>query len=122
MKHLIVFLSLFLLGAAPPEKINSMPVEDKPLMFGVSLPVAIDAKIHVESLFPATDKKVAILTKEQFRKAAKTIVYHEYKITKIVVEGMEIKEIHFRLPKPSEYKDGETPNPRDIVRASTTKP
>jgi hypothetical protein len=119
-----LFLCLCLLASAPPEQIKSMPteVDDKPLMFGISLPVAQDAKIHVESLFPVGKEKVKILSKAEFRSSVKAILYHEYKITKIVVDGMEIKEIHFRLPKPSEYKQEAAPDSRDIVRANATKP
>jgi hypothetical protein len=105
------------LSACPPP-----PPPDKPLVFGVELAVHKDCKIHLEMMFPEVGQKFKTLTKEQFRKHAKTIMYHEYKLVKIVVDGMEIKEMFFRLPRPSEYKLEESAPKRDIVRVSTTKP
>lgn len=123
MQYLIA--AILLIAVAPPcarcDEKAPKAEESKPLKFGISLPVADDAKIYVESLFPTGKEKVKVLTKEEFRKHAKTIMYHEYKLTKIVVDKMEIKELHFRLPTPDEYKSGEV-DPRDIVRANATKP
>ncbi len=87
-------------------------------MFETTLPLHRNAKIFVEIPFPEIGPKVKVLTKEQFRSHGQTILYHEYKLEKIVVDGLIITELHLRLPRRDEYKLA--PQGRDIVTA--TKP
>lgn len=108
----ILFLCLAV-SAAPPD----VP---KPFKFTYGTNVSDKAKIYVETLFPKCDKdKWKIMTKEEFRRDFKKVVYHEYKVIKIVVENDEIIEIHFRLPRPDEYS---APDRRNEVASHATKP
>lgn len=72
---------------------------------GLELPLAKKATVLIELPAPDVGDRYKKLTAEQFRKHAKYIVWAEYSLHRVVVDGMEILLLEFRLPKPKE-KDG----------------
>lgn len=72
--------------------------------FNISHPVAEDAVILLELPVPEAGKRFKKITLEQFKKHGKLIVYLEYELKEVKLEGLVIKKAVFMLPKPPPEK------------------
>ena len=97
----VVFLMLALLAAPPPEQ-----PKRPPLKVGVELTLSQDAKVYVELPAPEVGDRFKVLTADQFRKHIRYIMWAEYELTYVRVDGMEILEARFTLPKPKTRSNG----------------
>jgi hypothetical protein len=87
-------LMLLIAASAPP------PPQPKPFSMSIDLPFARDAEVWIELPAPEVGDRFKKLSVEQFRRHAKYIVYAEYELKHIKVDGMEIRELRFYLPVP----------------------
>lgn len=96
----ILLLALTVAVAPPPTKPRP------PMKMGVELTLAPSAKVLIELPAPDVGDQFKVLTAEQFRRHVRYIVWAEYELTYIRVEGMEILEARFTLSNPKKKSDG----------------
>lgn len=70
----------------------------QPLKIGVSLKFAPDTVILLEMPVPEAGCRYRRITVEQLRKHQKMVVYLEYRLVKLKLDGLTIKQAVFHLP------------------------